>query len=318
VTLLATMSAMQAVAQGSPAFPMKPVTIITSFSAGSGPDVMMRAVGEKLSAHWKTPIVIDNRPGGAGFIAINAARSAAPDGYTLMMHEGDTLSALPNLFKSRDFRVFDAFEPVGVLYSTPFFVIVPSNSPWKNVGDLIAAAKAKLGAVTYGTWGVGSTAHLQSALFESKAGVRMLHVPYKEMSQLYNGVGAGETDWALGAMASSRSAYESGRAKYLAVTSLRRLPNMPDVPTVAEGGGPPNIEAIGFVALLAPKGTPEALRNKINKDLLAAVSSPEVRARYKTFNFEITPSTPEEMRHTIEAKTATYEQVIRQYNIKLD
>lgn len=316
--LFALAPGIQAQAQGQPAFPSKPVTIITTFSAGSGPDTMMRAVGEKLSARWKTPVLIDNRPGGAGFIAINAAQAAAPDGHTLLMHEGDAISALPNLFKSRNFRVFDAFDPVGVLYSTPFFVVVSSTSPWKNVGDLLAAARAKPGGVSYGTWGVGSTAHLQTALFEGKAGVQMMHVPYKEMGQLYTGVSTGETDWALGAMASTQFAYQAGRVKYLAVTSARRLPDMPDTPTLAEAGGPANVEASGFVALLAPKGTPEALCDRINKDLLAAVASPEVQARFKTFSFEAVPWTPAQTRRTIETRIATYEQVIQRNNIKLD
>jgi tripartite-type tricarboxylate transporter receptor subunit TctC len=146
----------------------------------------------------------------------------------------------------------------------------------------------------------------------------MLHVPYKEMGQLYTGVSTGETDWALGAMASTQFAYQAGRVKYLAVTSPRRLPDMPDVPTLAEAGGPANVEASGFVALFAPKGTPEALCDKINKDLMAAVASPEVRARFKTFSFEAVTWSPAETRRAIEARTATYEQVITRNNIKLD
>jgi tripartite-type tricarboxylate transporter receptor subunit TctC len=318
LSFLATLPAARTLAQTSPEFPGKAVSVITAFSAGSGPDAMMRAVGEKVSTQWKTPVVIDNRPGGAGFIAINAARAAAPDGHTLLMHEGDAVSALPHLFRSRNFRLFEAFEPVGVLYSTPFFIVVPASSRWKSVAELIAAARERPGKLTYGTWGVGSTAHLQSALFESQAGVKMLHVPYKEMGQLYTGVSTGETDWALGAMASTRFAYESGRVRYLAVTAPARLPELPDVPTVAESGGPAGFEASGFVALLAPKGTPAAVRRKINQDLVAAVSSPEVRARYKTFNFDATPWSPEQTQRTIEARSASYEQVIRKNHIALD
>jgi len=318
ILLLAALPGLHALSQPAPDLAGRPVTIVTAFSAGSGPDAMMRAVAEKLSAQWKTPVVIDNRPGGAGFIAINAARSAPPDGHTLLMHEGDALGALPHLFTSRNFRVFEAFDPVGVLYSTPFFIVVPSTSRWKSVADLVAAARSEPGKVTYGSWGVGSTAHLQTALLETRAGVRMLHVPYKEMGQLYTGVSTGETDWALGAMASTRFAYESGRVKYLAVTTATRLADLPDVPTVAESGGPSNFEASGFVALLAPRGTPEALRARINKDLAAAVSSADVQARYKTFNFEATPWSPEQTRRVIEARSASYGQVIRANNIRLD
>jgi len=317
-TLLAVAWLTRAFAAENGVFPTRAVTIVSTFSAGSGPDAMMRAVAEKLALQWKTPVVIENRPGGAGFIAINAARAAAPDGHTLLLHDGDALSALPHLFKSRNFHVFDAFEPVGVLYSTPFFVVVSSSSPWKTVGDLLAAAKAKPAKVSYGTWGVGSTAHLQSALLETQAGVRMLHVPYKEMGQLYTGVSTGETDWALGAMASTEFVYRSGRVRYLAVTSAHRLPAMPEVPTLAESGGPASAVPSGFVALMAPKGTPAAVLDSINKDLLAAVSSPDVRARFKTFNFEATPWSGAQMRRAIEARSAVYEEVVRQNGIKLD
>jgi tripartite-type tricarboxylate transporter receptor subunit TctC len=172
--------------------------------------------------------------------------------------------------------------------------------------------------VSYGSWGVGSTAHLQTALLEARAGIRMLHVPYKEMGQLYTGVSTGETNWALGAMASTRFAYETGRVKYLAVTATTRLPDLPEVPTVGESGGPATFEASGFVALLAPKGTPEALRARINKDLVAAIASPDVRARYKTFSFEATPWSPEQTRRVIEARSASYGEVVRSNNIRLD
>ncbi|MDM0065346.1 tripartite tricarboxylate transporter substrate binding protein [Variovorax sp. J31P207] len=303
---------------GGPSFPSKPVTILTTFSAGSGPDTMMRAVGEVLSAKWKQPVLIDNRPGGAGFIAINAAKAAAPDGHTILMHDGDAMSALPTLFKSRNFRVFDSFEPAGALYSTPFFVVVAASSPWKNVGDLLAAAKAKPDAVTYGTWGVGTTAHLQSAMLETAAGVQMLHVPYKEMGQLYTAVSTGETDWALGAMASTQSVYEGGRVKYLAIARSRRLSSLPNVPTLAEAGGPPNVEASGVVVLLTPKNTPAAINDRINRDVNAAVDSPEVQARFKTFNFEAVSWTPQELRRQLDAKAAGYQGVVARYNIKLD
>jgi tripartite-type tricarboxylate transporter receptor subunit TctC len=305
-------------AQGAPAFPTRPVTVITTFSAGSGPDAMMRAAAEKLAAMWKTPVIIENRPGGAGLIAIQAAQGAAPDGHVLLMHDGDALSALPSLFPSRGLRLLGTFDPVGVLYTTPFFVVVSSNSTWKSVGDLLVASRKAPEKTTYGTWGVGSAAHLHSAALLGLAGARMTHVPYKEMSLLYTGVSTGEIDWALGAMASTQFVYQSGKVKYLAVARSSRLANYPDVPTVAESGGPAGFEASGFVALLLPKGAPEAIANKINKDLQTALASSELRAHYKTFNFDVAPLSPTDTRRLLEARTSTYAQVVRTNNIKLD
>jgi tripartite-type tricarboxylate transporter receptor subunit TctC len=146
----------------------------------------------------------------------------------------------------------------------------------------------------------------------------MTHVPYKEMSLLYTGVSTGEIDWALGAMASTQFVYQSGKVKYLAVARSSRLANYPDVPTVAESGGPAGFEASGFVALLLPKGAPEAIANKINKDLQTALASSELRAHYKTFNFDVAPLSPTDTRRLLEARTSTYAQVVRTNNIKLD
>jgi tripartite-type tricarboxylate transporter receptor subunit TctC len=310
-------AASDAHAQEAPAFPGRPVTIVTTFSVGSGPDAMMRVVGEKLSRLWKQPVVVDNRPGGAGFIAIQALQGAKADGHTLLLHDADALSALPSLYPSRNFRTFDALEPVGVLYSTPFMIVVPSGSRWKSVADLVGAARAQPNAVRYGSWGVGSSAHLQSVLFESAAGVRMLHVPYKEMSMLYTGVATGESDWAFGAAASAKFVLESGKARALAVASSRRLAQLPQVPTVQESGGPA-FEYTGLAVLLAPKGTPATLREKVHADLLRAVHDPDTQARFATFGFEASDWSPGQVRSAMEARAATFRALIEKSALKLD
>src|SRR5690606_10013404 len=147
--------------------------------------------------------------------------------------------------------------------------------------------------LSYGSWGVGSAGHLHAAQLEDKADVQMLHVPYKEMSQLYTDIGAGEPAWALGARASTRFAFESGRIKYLGVASAKRLSDMPDIPTLAESGASSEVEASGFVALLAPKGTPSHVVNKLNNDLIKVVKNPTVQERYDAFSFEAAAWSPE-------------------------
>lgn len=139
---------------------IKPVTIYTAFAPGSGPDVVARLVGQRLADMWKQNVVVDNRPGGAGFVAMDAVRRLPADGYALLQLDSEHLSAVPHLYKSRNFQTLEVFDPVAPLFLTPFLVAVSSNSPWKTMGDLITAAKAKPDTVTYGSWFVGSPGHL--------------------------------------------------------------------------------------------------------------------------------------------------------------
>ncbi|POR11522.1 tripartite tricarboxylate transporter substrate binding protein [Diaphorobacter sp. LR2014-1] len=300
------------------AFPRKAVTIITSFSAGTGPDAMMRAVGEKLSAKWKQPVVIDNRPGGAGYLAINAVRNTSADGHTLMLHEAISLNALPHLYKTRSFKVLDTFEPVGVLYTTPLMVVVSKDAPWKTLAEMLADARRSPGKLTYGTWGVGTSAHLHTVLLGEQAKVTMLHVPYKEMPQLYTGVSTRETDWAFGGAASTQFVYQSGKARYLAVTTAKRLPAFPDLPTVNETPGLENYVLEGGVVLMAPKGLPAAVRDRINADLREAVVQADIQKRYSTFGFSSSDWSADQLRRDLQEKAVLYQRVIRENNISAE
>ena len=184
-------------AQTSSTFPNKPVTVVTAFAAGSGPDAVLRQVGDKLSKLWGQPVLINNKPGGGGFIAIEATRRAAPDGYTLLQLDSEHLSALPLLYKSKNFVTLDNFDPVAPLFRTPFLVAVATDSKWKDMKDLVAAAKAAPGKVSYGSWGVGSPGHLAGEQMELQLGMDMTHVAYREVSQLFTSVGAGDVAWSM-------------------------------------------------------------------------------------------------------------------------
>lgn len=305
-------------AQGAEGYPARPVTIITPFAAGSGPDGVMRLVAEQLAKRWKQRVVVDNRPGGAGFIAIDAAKRAPQDGYTLLQLDSEHLSALPHLYKSKAFAPFSTFEPVAALLRTPFFIAVPASSPWQNVGDLVAAAKARPSAISYGSWGVGTPAHLGAQQFEVLAGIQMMHVPFREVGQLYSSVATGDVSWAFGTLPSSRGVYETGKLRYLAVAAGRRIPQMPNVPTVAEAGGPKELDFNGFVVLVAPKGIAPAVAAKIHADMVWALAVPEVQAQYQKFAFEALSWTGAEIRQEVEARSKIYERLVQRGNIRLD
>jgi len=313
--LLSTTVAAQAPATD---FPSKPVTIVTPFAAGSGPDAVLRLISDKLGRLWNQRVLVDNKPGGGGFIAIEQARRAAPDGYTLLQLDSEHIAALPHLYKSRNFVTLQHFDPVASLFRTPFFVAVPTDSKWKTMGDLVAAAKAQPGQISYGSWGVGSPGHLGGQQLESLTGTHMQHVPYREVSQLFANVGSGEVAWSFASLPSSQGIYKAGKLRYIAIAAPKRIPQMPDVPTMAESGGPAGLEVNSFVSLLTPKGVPAAIRARINADVAKVIADPEIRARFDTFAFEPLAWSPEEIERNAEVKSKIYGELVRRGNISLE
>ena len=305
-------------APAAASFPTKPVVVYTAFAVGSGPDAVLRLVAHKLSQQWKQSVTVDNRPGGGGFIAIEAARRAAPDGHTLLQLDSEHLSALPHLYAKRNFQTLQVFDPVAPLFRTPFLIAVPTQSTWKNVGDLITAAKKGPGQVSYGSWGVGSPGHLGGEWLDLVAGTHMTHVPYREVSQLFTSVANGDPAWSMASIPSSQGIYKAGKLRYLAVAGPRRIPQMPDVPTMAEAGGPAQIDVNSFVSLLAPKGVPAAVRSQIHADVLKVLQEPEVREKFQTFAFEPLSWPVEEIQKQAAIKSEQYKLLIQKANISLD
>lgn len=294
------------------------MVVYTAFAVGSGPDAVLRLVAHKLSQQWKQSVTVDNRPGGGGFIAIEAARRAAPDGHTLLQLDSEHLSALPHLYAKRNFQTLQVFDPVAPLFRTPFLIAVPTQSTWKNVGDLITAAKKGPGQVSYGSWGVGSPGHLGGEWLDLVAGTQMTHVPYREVSQLFTSVANGDPAWSMASIPSSQGIYKAGKLRYLAVAGPRRIPQMPDVPTMAEAGGPAQIDVNSFVSLLAPKGVPAAVRSQIHADVLKVLQEPEVREKFQTFAFEPLSWPVEEIQKQAAIKSEQYKLLIQKANISLD
>lgn len=304
--------------QAQEAFPNKPVTLFTAFAPGSGPDAVLRIVAEKLGKTWSQRVLVENRPGGGGFIAIDAAKRAPADGYTLLQLDSEHLAALPHLYKARGFDTLKTFEPVATLFRTNFFVAVPTDSKWKSMADLVAAAKAAQGKQSFGSWGVGSPGHLGAEQLELLSGAEMQHVPFREVSQLYTAVAGGEPAWSFATLPSSQGPFKAGKIRYLAVAAPKRQPQMPEVPTVAEAGGPAGLEVNSFVVLVAPRGLPAAVRDRINEDVRKALAEPDVKARFETFAFENPGWAPAEIERQAALKASTYGELVQRKNISLD
>ena len=240
-------------ADPAPEWPTKPVRIITPFPVGAGPEAVVRLLADKLQKAWGKPVIVENRPGGNGFIAIDAFRQGAKDGHDLIHLDNVHLVAYPHLFKKLPYDPVKDFEPVLPLFRANFFLTTAANSKYRNVGDILAEARANPDKLNYGSWSVGNPVHLGTALLEAMTNTEMQHVVYKETSQLYTGVANGELNFALGTMATAGPLQRAGKIKFIGTTGLKRHPAFPDVPTVAESGGPAGYEVSGWTTIATPR-----------------------------------------------------------------
>ncbi len=299
-------------------FPNKPVRILTPFPAGSGPETVLRLLAEKLQRRWGKPVIVENRPGANGFIAIDAFKRGATDGTDLIQLDNVHLVAYPHLFRKLPYDPARDFEPVAPLFRTYFFVAVGAASPYKTVGDILADAKAHPGELNYGSWSVGNPVHLGSALLEAMSGTQMQHVVYKETSLLYAGVASGELRWALGSLATAGPLQRAGKLRFIAVTAPQRHPAFPDLPTVAESRGPAGYEVTGWTTIAAPKHLPKAVADKINADIAAALAEPDIKDRYAALGYEPFPTTRERFHAFVGSESAKYADVIQRAKVALD
>jgi tripartite-type tricarboxylate transporter receptor subunit TctC len=299
-------------------FPARQVRIITPFPVGGGPDSVARMVAEKLTQAWGQPVNVDNRPGGNGFIAIDAWKRGAKDGTDILILDNVHLAAYPSLFKKLPYDPVKDFDTLMPLFKNHFFFTVGVNSKYKTVADIIADAKAHPGKLNYGSWSVGNPVHLGTELLQSITGTQMVHVLFKETTQLYTSVANGEIDFALGSAATTAAMYQAGKLRLLAVTGPQRLAAFPDVPTVAESGGPKDFEVTGWNAIAVPPGLPAATTDKIKRDVEQALSGADVQERFKTFGYQLFPATHAQFQQFIQSETQRFGDVIRNAHISLD
>lgn len=295
-----------------------PVKVINPFPAGSGPDAAMRVLAEQLTRKWGQPVVIDNRPGGNGFIAVTNFKNAPADNHTLLLLDSSHATTHPHTFARLPYSLEKDFQPIGMILRTPFFVAVAADSPYRSVEDIVAAARARPDGVTYGSWFIGSPGHIGALRLQSLRGISMRHVPYRDFDQLYAAVATKEVDWALGSIASAGALERSGKLRFLAVAAPTRDPLYPNVPATAELPNLAGFEVNAWVGLFAPKTMPAAISDRIAADLRKALDRPEVIERYRTFGYEAPRLTPAAYAQLIQRETLGWGSVIRAANLKLD
>lgn len=255
-------------------YPSRPVTIVVPFAAGGGSDLLARLVAQKLEERLGRPFIIENKPGAGTTIAAMQVARAAPDGYTLMQGTSSTMAINVTMNKKLPYTPLKDLVPVALLSSSPFFLVVSADSPLKSVADVIAAAKANPKGLNYGSGGPGSMHHLSSELLQSLAGIEMTHVPYKATPPAMNDLIAGHIQLMFGDTTSTLPMIQQGKLRGLAVTTARRSPAAPDVPTVAETV--PGFESASWQMLLAPGATPPDVIALLNREVHAVFSDPAV------------------------------------------
>lgn len=308
-----TLIAVAPTAMAQATYPSKPITLVVTYPPGGGADAMARLIAPQMGKALGQAIVIDNKPGAGGQIGAAAVAKASPDGYTLML-DASSFAVNPSLYPKLPYDSSKAFQPVGVVALFPNVVLVNANFPAKNIAELVAAARKNKDAVSYASSGNGSAQHLAGALFESAAKVDMVHVPYKGGGPALNDVIGGQVPLFFGNLASTLQHVQSGKLKALAVTSAKRSPILPEVPTLNESGLK-GTEIYEWNAIFAPANTPEPVMKKLALAFQQALESPEVKARVAQLGGEIQNGTPEQAKKFIEQQTQLWSRVIKDRNI---
>jgi tripartite-type tricarboxylate transporter receptor subunit TctC len=317
LSLIATAAALFAVtpAHAEDAYPNHPVKLIVCLPAGGGVDTVSRMVADKMSKILGQPVVVENKGGQSGNLGTEAVFNSTPDGYTLLASQPAPITTAPLLFKSLPYDP-TKLEPVGVMSRISNTLLVRAGFPAKNVKEFIAYVKANPGKVTFASQGNGTTSHLTAVMFESATATKMNHVPYRGTAPAINDLVGGHVDLMFNELATSIELHKAGRATLLAVTSEKRIPELPDVPTMIEAGVP-NFISDTWNAISAPPKTPAAVVARLNAALNQALKDPELVAHFQKIHLQAVGGTPQEMAKIVKDDTVRWSAVIKAANVTL-
>lgn len=307
--------AMPAIAQTN--YPDQPIRIIVPFTPGGGTDFLSRTVAAKLSETTKWNVVAENRAGAGGTVGISAAARAQPNGYEIVMGQTDNLAVAPSLYRKLTYDPIKDFSPIGIVGEAPLIVVANKNSPYKTLDDLIQAARKSPGTINYGSPGSGTITHLAAELLQQKANIKLVHVPYKGSGPAMTDLLGGQVPVIFTSIPSSAPQIKSGSVIPLAVTSPRRSPAMPDVPTVAELGYP-DFDVRVWYGLLAPAHTPAPIVQTLNTELNKILAMKDIQDALVAQGATAMPTTPDQFAQTIQRDLQKWKPVIQAANLKVD
>jgi tripartite-type tricarboxylate transporter receptor subunit TctC len=302
--------------QIAPNFPNKPIRMVTTVAAGGGLDFITRTVAATMSQRLGSPVIVENMAGGNGVLAVNATINSAPDGYFVLSTGGSI--PINTVFKKFERDIRTALVPVSQTSVQPYVMYMPASSPINNIRDLVAYAKKNPGKLNYGSTGVGSVVHMGLELLEFLAGIDMVHVPYKGSSAALLDVTSGRLDIHTGTYAGGVQLLKAGKIKAVGVTSTQRVPDLPNVPTVAESGFP-NYELGNTYALYVNGATPAVIVNALNREVIASLNDPELKKKFAQEGSSPAPAyTPDQLKKILVDEIDRWEAVVKSANIKLD
>lgn len=305
-------------AAGPNAYPsMGRVVIVVPFSPGGVTDIIARLVADELGKRWNTAVVVENKAGAGGGIGTEYVARAKADGYTLLLGTQTALAVNPSLLKKISYNVETDFAPITLLADTPLVLLVSNKSGARSVQELVATIKAKPNAISYGTSGNGTSQHLTTLMMLNRMGGQAVHIPYKGSSQSLIDLAGNQIDMQFDNMPTALAFAKNGQVKALAVTSLKRSPLQPDLPTLAESGVP-GFETVTWLGLLAPAGTPPAVVTYLNKEVVSILESSAVKGRMAAQGFSPKPMTSENFRQFIRDETVKFSSLITKNNITID
>ena len=296
-------------------YPNRPMKLLVGFAAGGGTDVAARVIAQKMSEILGQGVVVENRTGASGLIAAQDLTKADPDGYTLMMGSQTTCAVAPALYRKVTIDPVKDFSGVALTGASPLVLVVNSNFSAHSVADVIAMAKASPGKINFGTGGVGTTPHMTAELFQHIAGIRMVHVAYRGEAPAINDLLAGQIPLMFANLSAVMGNLQGGTLRALAVTSAQRSPSAPNIPTVAETALP-GFDAETWFGIVAPPGTPQAIRDKLNAAARKALESDDTKKRYLDLGMVPRTSSPAEFDAYIKAEVAKWAQVIKDANVQ--
>lgn len=316
--LAVAVSALAAPRVARAAWPERPVRWIVGYPAGGGTDVLARLLGAAVSARLGVPVVVENRPGAATNIAAEAAANAPPDGYTVFTAGNETLVFNPALYKRLPFDADNGLRPLGLMARFHLVLCAKREGGAADAAGFVERARARAGALDYGSPGIGSPHHLATERLARDLGVKLNHVPYRGMAPVMNDLVAGTVEAAVLDMAAGAEVIRSGRVRPLVLLSPERLPAIPDVPTAAEALGLRGFEAYAWQGLTAPARTPDEICARLTAELAASLAEPAVQGRMREIGLDPLPGGPEEQRRLIAAEREIYWPLIRQLGLSLD
>jgi tripartite-type tricarboxylate transporter receptor subunit TctC len=314
-TLALALFAGTAAAQGT--YPNKPIRVIIPLAAASAVDNAARVLTARMSENVQQPFVLENIAGASGLIGAERLARSAPDGYTIGAFNDSILTMLPNVHAKMPFDVIKDFEPVSLVGTIEWGLIASNDAPFKNAGDLIAAAAASPGRINYASGGNGSPQHIAMALFASTANISLAHVPYKGATQAATDVAAGQVPVGMQGLGTVASLVRAGKLRLIGVGTPQRHPQFPDVPTIGESGLP-GFTFTSWFAIVAPAGTPKDIVVRLNAEITRALAAPDVREKLAAQGFTVRGTSQEELGSITRTQLARYAKAMKEAGIKAE